>query len=434
MLKTAKYARARYIHSVAPCKSITGRRLFFLLYGVFMFRKSIKLATLPLFLFSTLAFAGKEHRIVAPHCLTQNTAIHYKNLASHSELHFFSIDESDIPLLIEKKHLQHTRCGGFMDVTDAWNRSKEKMDPNTFLNQYENKTTPHLKTTYTIRYPHEVKELSLAINPLEIWNQLTYFSGFLDRYANSDTGVKAANDLKSIVETMAKTYGHTDDVSAFLIPTGSFYQQPSVVAKFGNADEPGIVVGAHMDTLHGSTFNHKPGADDDGSGTTVVLEVARTLLASGYHFKKPIYFIWYAAEEEGLVGSQYVVDNFIQKNIPVSEVIHFDMTGYRHENDPTIWLYDDNTDSDLTGFLATLITTYIGAPIGHDRCGYACSDHATWTMNGFKAALPFEASFYTYNPYIHTSSDTMEKLSLNHMTNFALLGVAFAVELAEPVK
>jgi len=398
-----------------------------------MFRKNIKFATLPLFLFGTLAFAGTQHMIVAPHCLTQNTGIHYRNLASHSELHFFSIDESDMTLLIEKKHLQHNRCGGFMDVTQAWNHSKGKMDANTFLNQYENKITAHAKTSYKIRYQNEVNEVMKKIVPNKLWDELGYFSSFLDRYANSDTGVNTATDLKSKVEAMARTYGHTDDVRVSLIPTGTFYQQPSVVAKFGNTDEPGIVVGAHMDTLHGSSLNPKPGADDDGSGTTVVLEVARTLLASGYHFKKPIYFIWYAAEEEGLVGSQYVVDDFIQKNIPVSEVIHFDMTGYRHQNDPTIWLYDDNTDSDLTGFLATLITTYIDVPIGHDQCGYACSDHATWTMNGFKAALPFEAAFSTYNPYIHSSADTMEKLSLNHMTNFALLGVAFAVELAEPI-
>src|SRR5262249_37754543 len=98
------------------------------------------------------------------------------------------------------------------------------------------------------------------------------------------------------------------------------YVQPSVVAKLGNSDEPGIVVGGHMDTLS-STFELKPGADDDGSGTTTVMGVARTILNSGMKFNKPIYFIWYAAEEAGLVGSGYVVKYFKKNNIPVDAVI-----------------------------------------------------------------------------------------------------------------
>ncbi len=47
--------------------------------------------------------------------------------------------------------------------------------------------------------------------------------------------------------------------------------------------------------------------------------------------------------------------------------------------------------------------------------------------------MPAEAKFENSNPYIHSSQDTMEKLSLEHMTDYAKLGVAFVTELAEPV-
>ncbi len=211
-----------------------------------------------------------------------------------------------------------------------------------------------------------------------------------------------------------------------------FYKQPSLVVKIGDSNEPGIVIGAHMDTL-GALWGKMPGADDDGSGSVTVLEVARTLLASGMHFKKPIYFIWYSAEEEGLVGSQHVVADFKAKKIPVSEVIHMDMTGYANQNDPTIWLISDNTDKSLTSYLETLTNTYVKQPVKYTSCGYACSDHATWTQNGFKAAIPFEAQFGKDDPNIHSAQDTMDVLSLNHMTDYAKLGVAFVVELAQPV-
>jgi leucyl aminopeptidase len=203
----------------------------------------------------------------------------------------------------------------------------------------------------------------------------------------------------------------------------------------GTSFEPGIVIGAHMDTLSANDYRSKhsikPGADDDGSGTVTVLEVARILFASGMHFNKPIYFIWYAAEERGLVGSDYVVADFKKKNIPISAVIQLDMTGYSYQNDPTMWLISDYVDPGLTAFLETLITTYIKQPVKYTRCGYACSDHATWTQNGYPAAMPSEAAFQNFNHDIHTSGDTMDKLSLDHMINYAKLTIAFAVELAE---
>ena len=160
---------------------------------------------------------------------------------------------------------------------------------------------------------------------------------------------------------------------------------------------------------------------------------AKTLLASNMQFKRPIYFIWYSAEEEGLVGSQYVVAAFKKQNIPVAQVLHMDMTGYANKNDPTLWLIKDYTNADLTSYLETLIKTYVKQPVKYTACGYACSDHATWTQNGFQSAFAFESEFGKDDPYIHTAQDTMSVLSLSHMTDYAKLATAFMVELAEPV-
>jgi leucyl aminopeptidase len=265
-----------------------------------------------------------------------------------------------------------------------------------------------------------------------MWTRLSDLTNYPDRYANSKTGLKAAVDIRDEMIRLASSTGHSEEVSVYFVPTGNFYKQPSVVMKYGTSDEPGVVIGGHMDTLS-SKLSLKPGADDDGSGSVTVLETAHTILSSGMHFKKPLYFVWYSAEEMGLVGSQFVVEDFMKKSIPVSEVIQFDMTGYRHQNNPTMWLVNDYVNSDLTTFVETLIKTYVKVPVDYTQCGYACSDHATWTLNGFASSMPFEASFGNDNPDIHTSRDTIEKLSLEHMINFATLGVAFAVELAEPV-
>lgn len=369
-----------------------------------------------------------QHIVVAPNCLVKHVK-NYQSLAKNKELRLIATDENGIEQLIAAKNDRKELCGGFMDVTHAWQKDRTKKAA-AFLTHYVETPTVTTKTDYAIRYETEVNQLLKQMNPQNLWSRLVLLTNYQDRYSRSENGVKVANDIKNTVETWAHNNGR-QDVSVYLVSTGN-YIQPSVVAKIGNSNEAGVVVGAHMDTLS-SVFENKPGADDDGTGSATVLELARTLLSSGMHFEKPIYLIWYAAEEMGLIGSQHVVADFKAKNIPVAAVMQLDMTGYAHQNSPTMWLMDDFVNKDLSAYLETLINTYVKQPVGHSKCGYACSDHATWTQNGYAAAIPFESSMSTYNPYIHTANDTVEKLSLNHMIDYTKLAIAFAVELAEPV-
>ncbi|RDI39212.1 M20/M25/M40 family metallo-hydrolase [Aquicella lusitana] len=407
-----------------------------------MLKKHNKLISFSLSLLAAASFATHaqppthQRIVVAPQCLIKNFSADYKLLASTTHLVLIETGEAGINQLIAEKHQQKTACGGFMDVTQDWmtTRAKARLDDNgakSFLEGYEMPAQTSLAkkhSAYAIQYKDQVNQLLKGLNPESMWSQLTTLTTFPNRMATSDNGKNASDWIKNQVESMARETGH-DDVTVYTVSTGN-YKQPSVVAKLGNSNIPGIVIGGHMDTLSFSS-NRQPGADDDGSGTVTVLETARILLSSGMHFKKPIYLIWYAAEEQGLIGSQYVVADFKKKNIPVEAVMQVDMTGY--SKDKTMWLINDYVNQDLTAYLETLIKTYVNQPVQYTRCGYACSDHATWHKNGFAASMPFESSFGDDNPDVHSSKDTMDKLSLQHMTDYAKLAVAFAVELAEPI-
>lgn len=395
---------------------------------MFTLNKKLSLLSLSLFLLNaTPSYAtNNQHIVIAPKCLINRIDSHYKTLSSNSSLSLISISDQGINQLIEAKNDHKTLCGGFMDVTDTWEKQRNKK---LFLEHYS--TPAQTKTNYTIQYPGQVNQLLKQVNPENMWTNLTTLSDFRDRYANSDNGVQAANWMKTQVESMAKTYNR-NDVSVYFIATNSKYKQPSVIAKVGNSNQPGIVIGAHLDTVM-SPLNKSPGADDDGSGSVTVLETARTILSSNMTFNKPIYFVWYAAEEEGLIGSQRVVSEFKKQNIPVAAVLHFDLTGYAHNNESTMWLMDDYTNKDLVTYLGQLISTYVQRPFKHDKCGYACSDHASWTQAGYAAAIPAESAYNDTNPNIHSPRDTMDKLSLTHMTDYLKLATAFAVEMAEPV-
>jgi len=92
----------------------------------------------------------------------------------------------------------------------------------------------------------------------------------------------------------------------------------------------------------------------------------------------------------------------------------------------------------VTDFLKALIQQYntVGPhaiAFGETECGYACSDHASWTRNGYPSAFPFEARFEDFNPSIHSPQDLVQNLDTSgaHQARFAKLAAEFAIELGD---
>ena len=141
----------------------------------------------------------------------------------------------------------------------------------------------------------------------------------------------------------------------------------------------------------------------------------------------------YAAEEVGLVGSNLIAKKYKQENKHVVGVIQLDMTNYKGNDEYDIVMMDDYTNTAQNQFLGQLIDRYVKVPWGYSRCGYACSDHASWSKNGYPASMPHEATMQDGNPHIHTSRDTIDKSNDNgeHAAKFAKLGLAYMVELAK---
>ena len=155
-------------------------------------------------------------------------------------------------------------------------------------------------------------------------------------------------------------------------------------------------------------------------------------MESGYRPSKTIKFIAFAAEEVGLRGSGDIAAAFKKQGVAVEGMLNLDMANYKG-SPLDIYFVSDNTSADQNAFLGKLIDTYTSYKWGSFKCGYGCSDHASWTKNGFAASLPFESTFTQYNPYIHKATDTLDKTGgrAEHAFKFARLGVAYAVELAK---
>src|SRR5674476_1172278 len=103
----------------------------------------------------------------------------------------------------------------------------------------------------------------------------------------------------------------------------------------GNNPDKIIVLGAHYDHLgmeNGYIWN---GADDNGSGTVGVMTLAKAIMETGKKPEKTIIIALWTAEEEGLLGSRYYVENFPYPLNNIRLNVNFDMISrYMTESDP----------------------------------------------------------------------------------------------------
>lgn len=392
---------------------------------------SLRFAFQFIFLFSVLSApviassAPPKDRLIVSNCMLDHIKDKVRLIATQGRFNLVETDLNDE--LVETLHKHRVACGHFLNLNFYYqNKAYQTVDEKKLLTTLTQKRVLANKDSYSINHDAQVAQLYKLIDPNKIWQTNQHLTSYINRSATKDTGVAAAQWFKQQFDTLAKEYGR-EDVSSYFVKTGSKYKQPSVVTLIGKGNPAdALVVGAHIDTISGNM----PGADDDASGISVVLELARVLLASGMTLDRPIYIIAYAAEERGLVGSSYVVHSFLENKIPVKAVMQLDQAGYRsNPSDKTIWLMRDYVDTNLTKFTAELLTHYVNIPVAYTQCGYACSDHANWFQEGFSAFYPSATTLDDDNPYVHTSEDKLEILNLEHMVNFTKLGLAFIAEL-----
>jgi Zn-dependent M28 family amino/carboxypeptidase len=91
----------------------------------------------------------------------------------------------------------------------------------------------------------------------------------------------------------------------------------------GGRTDRTVVVGAHLDSVLAG-----PGINDNGSGSGTILEIALQIAELGIEPRNQIRFMWYGAEENNLLGSQFYVDSLTKTEIKDIEVmLNFDMVG-----------------------------------------------------------------------------------------------------------
>jgi len=266
---------------------------------------------------------------------------------------------------------------------------------------------------------------------------LQKFTSFRTRYYRSETGRESQRWLLAKIseitsQSASKSLQSLITLTEFDHPWG----QNTIIVRINGSsttDDSVVVLGAHQDSTNMWPFLPAPGADDDGSGSVTILEAYRGLIAADFHPVRAVEFHWYSAEEGGLLGSQAVAKDYEARAVNVLAMSQFDMTAWvKRGTREEVGVITDFVDASLTKFQIELIEMYLDIPWVGTKCGYACSDHASWTKAGYSSIFSIESTFENSNKNIHSANDRIDisdEFSFSHMLEFSKLAAAFMIEL-----
>jgi hypothetical protein len=212
---------------------------------------------------------------------------------------------------------------------------------------------------------------------------------------------------------------------------------PNVVAEIPGRDpklkKEFVVIGAHMDHL-GLGERHSrggaegrgqvhPGADDNASGSALVLELGRELKRA--KLRRSILLMHFGGEEEGILGSSHWVKQPTHPLEAVKFMLNFDMVGRLDPKAPKLMMgglgapkaaVEEAQKKAPAGFA---ITADVGAAVGG-------SDHMAFSQ----AKIPTFFFFTGLHGEYHKPSDTTDLINFEGMAKLAAYGKTLAMDLA----
>jgi Zn-dependent M28 family amino/carboxypeptidase len=217
--------------------------------------------------------------------------------------------------------------------------------------------------------------------------------------------------------------------------------------KVGNTKPDEIVMyGAHIDSTAGEPWGNNeaqaPGADDDGSGSAALSEIAHAI--KDLPLDRTVVFSLFSGEEQGLYGSRAMAESYKNgKQGKIVGVFQMDMVGYAPDA-RTLESHDTSSDAKMhamTDMLAEAQQKYnINLKVygAHNDELNNRSDHYSFMRNGIPAILlsePYDTA-PRENPNYHSTNDTIDTVNTSFVADVSKVAAAAGVELAglEPAK
>jgi hypothetical protein len=204
-----------------------------------------------------------------------------------------------------------------------------------------------------------------------------------------------------------------------------------------------IVFSGHFDHDGTGPAGTYHGADDNGSGTVGVVELARAFAAAPVKPKRSLLFIVFAAEERGLLGSYYYAAHPLRPLETTRAQINFDMIGRNEAADPRVITEISPDTSNQLGLIGTHYSPDYREIVERHNKGVGLDLTYKWDFDSFNAILfrsdqyplllhdiPAVWWFTGFHPDYHQVSDTVEKINFTKMTKILRLAYLAGTEFA----
>ena len=303
-----------------------------------------------------------------------------------------------------KAELDDLRADGYMSI------SLERLNTPIF----------HIPTVVASSFPTSFPGDTIAnyVNIDSLYSYDTRLEDFYTRYISSDS-IHVARDW---LVTKFMEFGYTNVYTQQFLYDPEYIDCYNVICIKQGTVKPNeiIVVGGHYDSYNTNTapWIFAPGADDNGSGTATVLELAR--IFKDVNTDRTIMFVAFSAEEVGLWGSYYLATDMYLNGDDVFFMANYDMVAYTDDAVDDVAIFSGTIPATYNIFAAaaervtTLLPYYAGYSGG--------SDHWSFDYYGHPVAYAQEGDF-NY-PGWHTDLDISTRLDFPYFEQLVRMGAA----------
>jgi len=206
-----------------------------------------------------------------------------------------------------------------------------------------------------------VDDLVSAVNEVDLRFFAEYLSGegststLNSRQSQSSEAVRAGQ----WVITIFNSYGFNASADQF-----QNNYCPNIIAEKRGVVDPNtiVILGAHLDdrnAILNDANGRAPGANDDGSGSAAILQIAKAIHDTGASFEFTLRLALWCGEEQGLVGSRNYAARAAARRDNILGMYQADMIGYQAYDFPQAAFVNRYTNTGLTDFTKEIGALYV---------------------------------------------------------------------------